>query len=406
MANPRYPIQIPRKKVALKEIVVSDPLDLTGDLNSDVVYLLDGVIDMGAVSIVVPETGLNIAGIGSRVAGLVTSEASHTLFVVPSGSFSGFLMMSDMFIRVDGVGSQVFDLDNQGNQGDIETANFNFLRCTSLGEVANYQQVSFITGFALLSSDDGLTLSGTMDGGIAVFSAIVTDGGTPFPGTILKAGTLLTIAGSVRSDMNALGIADTAAICDFAPANILANAGFQMTGVRVNHLADAFPNMPPSSVKAIYSLCTGTQNTYRGGEWHCSTSVETVIAAANTPVKVAGATTYRDLHHTTGAVSNALTYIGTDEISIIINATVSFTGTTNNVINVLMRLWDDSASAYVDISESGGATLNAGGRAEDVALVGTVHWNTNDRIELWVENQTAAQNVTMAINGQVIASER
>lgn len=77
-----------------------------------------------------------------------------------------------------------------------------------------------------------------------------------------------------------------------------------------------------------------------------------------------------------------------------------------DVINIYVRQWDNSASGYIDLSETAGSTLNASGRAEGVAFnaIGTL--NNSDRIELWVENESGARNVTAELNGYVILSER
>lgn len=85
---------------------------------------------------------------------------------------------------------------------------------------------------------------------------------------------------------------------------------------------------------------------------------------------------------------------------------LSFSGTNSDVINIYVRKWDDSASSYVDLSETAGSTLNSAGRAEGVSFnaIGTL--DNNDRIELWVENETAARDVTALQNGYVILSER
>lgn len=60
----------------------------------------------------------------------------------------------------------------------------------------------------------------------------------------------------------------------------------------------------------------------------------------------------------------------------------------------------------VDLAESGRHTLNLGGRAEGVSIHGFTNLDTGDRIEIWVENYTAARNVTAQLDGNVSILER
>lgn len=384
---------------------VTGPSDLIGELRSDVVYLIDGTIDMGANSIKVPQGGLFLRSLDFGVGGLTTSEPSYTLFVDPDIGYAGDLFMRDMFVTVSGAGSQVFNLDNQGNGGAVECTDFNFVSCTSLGTLTAYRQ-GLWSNWATIACTDGLTMDGTWAGGFAILTAIIVSAGTAFTGTLLKAGGSLVVNGSIRSDLNALQIDSTGAISDFAPANVTNDAEFRMSGVRCNPAATPFPNMPASSVKAKFSNCVGFRNTYVGAQWSVTTEAATTISAANTLVKVAGTTTYADQNWFDNTTDNAMRYIGSDQIGVIIHGELSFTGTNGNQINVVVRHWVDSTSSYENLSETGPFTMNAGGRAENVGLHAFCDFAQNDRLEVWVENQTAANNVTAKLGGILSINER
>lgn len=386
-------------------IRVTRPEDLAGDLRSDVVYIVDGIVDMGDTQIKVPQNGLAIQGFDFGTSGLTTSQASHTLFIDPDTGYAGDVFLRNMFVTVSGAGSQVFDLDNQQNGGAVECTDFNFVSCTSLGTLNNYRQ-GLWSDFALVSCTTGITMDGTWSGGFAILTAIIVSAGTPFTGTVLCAGASLVVNGSIRSDLNALQIDSTGEISDFAPANIANDAEFRMIGVRCNPAATPFPNMPASSVKARFSNCVGFRNTYVGAQWSVTTEATTTIAAANTPVKVAGTTTYADQNWFDNTTDNAFRYIGSDQIGVIIHGEISFTGTNGNQINVILRHWIDSTSSYDDLAESGPFTMNAGGRAENVGLHAFCDFDQNDRLEVWVENQTAANDVTAKLGGIISINER
>lgn len=50
--------------------------------------------------------------------------------------------------------------------------------------------------------------------------------------------------------------------------------------------------------------------------------------------------------------------------------------------------------------------MNAGGRAENVGLHAFCDFDQNDRLEVWVENQTAANDVTAKLGGIISINER
>lgn len=382
---------------------VTGPGDLSGDLRSDVVYFIDGNIDMGATQIKVPQGGLTLRGLGRDVSSIFSAENSYTMFIDPDVGYAGDIFMQDMFLTVSGTGSQVYDLDNQQNGGAAECVNFNFVGCTSLGTLNNYRQ-GLWDDFALIACADGLTIDGTWSGGFAILTSVVVSAGTPFTGTVLKKGASLVVNGSIRSDINALQLDGTGAVCDFEPTNITNDAEFRMIGVRTNAASTSFPNMPSSSVKARFSNCVGTRNTYVGGQWKITATASTSTTAA-TPVKIAGTTTYDDLQWFSQTTDNAFVYDGTDDIEVNIIADLSFDGTNGHKIKTLIRKWDDSASSYVTIASSGQQTMSAGNRVDVTSIHGFAMLSTNDRIEMWVENDSNG-SVTAALDGLVSINER
>lgn len=386
------------------QVIVTKPSDLSGDLQSDVVYMVDGVVNMLGQSITVPQGGLTIYGLDMNISGLVTDEDNHTLFI-DDGVYAGNLFLRGLYVEVSGNNSSPADLNNDGNGGAIEGTDFNFLNCSSFGVYDGYRQ-GFLNNFAAIRCEDGLTMEGTWSGGFRITASIIVSAGVAFDGTFLKKGSALSIEGSVLSDLNALQLDDAGAVCDFEPANIVNDTEFLMTGVRVNKNADSFPNMPASSTKAKFTNCVGTENTHIGGQWSIGTEVSTSITTAGVAVKLAGVTPYSDLQHFTGAADNAITYAGTDQVDVAINGVIALSGTNNHVANLIIRQWDDSASSFIDLFDSGGDTLNAGGRASGISLVSTARMDTNDRIEIWVKGSVNSSALTAKLGGTIIISER
>lgn len=397
-----YPRQTKRKPFS--EVIVNSAAQLTGTLKSGVIYVIDGVIDIGSDSINVPSGGLFIQGLGFGVSKITTNEASATIFSY-TDSHSGDLFVYGVELEATGAGSKVFDLDNAENFGAVECVDTNFLNCKSLGTLANYRQ-GLWSNLALLFCVDGLELDGNWAGGFRATTSVIV-GGT-FTGTVFKAGANLAMSGRFITDMNALSLHDSGAFCDFAPSDIVNKASFLVRGMSVNSDANSFPNMPTSSVKARFSGCTGIRNTYVGGFWKATAEAETTISAVDTPVKIAGTTTYEDLNWFSNTTDNAFVYDGDDEVGAVVHAELSFTGGANDQINVVLRHWVDSSSSWVDLAESGPQTMNQGGgnRAENVAVHAFCDYNNNDRLEVWVENLTDSDNITMKTGGIVSIQER
>lgn len=116
----------------------------------------------------------------------------------------------------------------------------------------------------------------------------------------------------------------------------------------------------------------------------------TVIAAANTPVKVAGSFTDESSQHFTIASDGRITYNGIRDITIPIDA----------AITAISENGTDDIALY--FAKNGTVIANSGGDAEIQAVDPTrlsilwqLSFSTNDYFELFVENQTDTSNITI-----------
>lgn len=144
--------------------------------------------------------------------------------------------------------------------------------------------------------------------------------------------------------------------------------------------------------KEWYVECPGLASERDGvaaGNVYVTTPVATAIGTVNTPVKVAGTTTGINLFRTTSLGNNNITYTGAKTRYFTYNASISFTASGNNQI----------ASFYiykngVKLPESKQSRkIGTGADVGSISISGVTQLNSNDYLEVWVEND-ALNNVT------------
>lgn len=386
----------------LTVVYVVDATQLAGTLDSSKLYVIDGVVDTGSTSIVVPPDGLNIAGLGFGISKLLSTDNDYTLFVTDGVTYSGDLFLTDIDITVSGTGSKVFELDNEENSHAVEWNTTNFISCTSLGTLTGYRQ-GLSRNVAWISCSDGLTMAGPWAGGWAAVDSIII--GAPMTtGTLFKAGAGLVIGGSFRSNVNILDLGTSGGIfCDFAPSNFTLDAGFDLSDVRANPAANNLPNMPATSVKASITNSPGLSNTFPGATASPEANSEVVVSVADTLYQLTGAMTLADSYWFSLANTNGLRLDSSNVLEISAIGTLSFTGTSNNVMAVRLRQYDASDDSYINIGPEYRTTLNggpAGDRAENVTFHALASLSQNDRVEVWIKNISGTGNITLVAGGQ------
>ena len=127
------------------------------------------------------------------------------------------------------------------------------------------------------------------------------------------------------------------------------------------------------------------------GSCYISTPAETTIAGADTPIKAAGTTTALQSNNFTHSGSNRLTYTGTTTLYFNVQALISATKAAGSASDVRFAI-AKNGSVVTGMSVSRNVSSTAEGA---MACGGIIQMETDDYVEIWVENLDNADNMTV-----------
>jgi hypothetical protein len=130
----------------------------------------------------------------------------------------------------------------------------------------------------------------------------------------------------------------------------------------------------------------------RGQVYMQGNSTATVIASTATPVLVAGTWTVDLSTNATCTTAGRITYTGTTTQILKINAALSLDPASGSNQNLQVYLYKNGAAIAGSRME---AKINSGEHKE-VSLVYQISMATNDYIEIYVQNSTATNNITVS----------
>jgi len=392
-------------------VVVQTAADFGASIDSTKEYFLDGVIDMTGVSLEVPAGGIYLTGYNFDLSGLTCSDASYTMFTSPAGG-SGNVIMSDLFLTVDGASSQLFDLTSNTGFEAFEFNSVNFINCESLGEITNYRQW-FEQGTGRFGGKPSLTCSGAMNG-IFFRDTILRITEASWSGYLFEEGTSLTFSGRFTSNAN-VDFGANSGFSSFRGSNFTNPSGFQLNNCLISRNGsfdpmdtNLIPNIDSTDLQAFWKDNTGLENTYVGGTITLSTEVETVISTSSTFVDVLGTFTGSDLQHFSTPATNQLRHDGNSprDFQVIVYAIIE--GGANDEIALKVVKFDNSAASDVDVVTQTRSIINVVG-GNDVAIYqinAFVSLDINDYVRLQVANNTDTTNVTLLTDSYLIVKER
>lgn len=280
------------------------------------------------------------------------------------------------------------NLDATGNANQaIDWFGVNFTGCATVGLVKSYSNF-IMTDCALLSSAN-MTFDGTMATvgfDQCLFSGIAGQTTLNFPST-------LTITRRIRviySSFVAFGGA-TAIYVDPAVTFTGGAESYILITVNFSGGATYTGGLTYLSNFALFQNCKGITNTASIGLMSFSNNAtENPIATQAVFEKIEGTTTASSVNQKFSHTNNRLTYTGGITKEFIVTAAVSANSVTTNAAVITVRI----AKNGVTIADSEAqATTSQSGRNETFYCQTIVQLTTNDYIEMFIANNTTANNL-------------
>jgi hypothetical protein len=387
---------------------------LGGTIDSTKEYFLDGKIDTGITSIVIPSTGLSLSGYNFEVSGLFSSEDNYTMFVSDVGG-SGNFIGKDYDIKVDGTSSKVYDLTDATGFNAFEFARVNYSDCSSLGEITDYRQ-GLENGTGRFGGSPSLSLSGTWLGGYRTTTSITRNMSDVTTEPLFKAGTNFTMNSRFLTDMNC-DLGDLQAFLDFAPSNFPNSSTLQLQemimtrgGVLNPEDTNITPNISEADLSSYWKDNVGLNNTYVGASSSVISEELTTIGAGSTWYDLEGIFLTTGAEHFTGNADGELTHDGISPREFEFTASLTIEGTSNNELSIRFMKYDDVTSSFTPLDytiTTRPVNSLVGGR--DVAFFNVVYGGTldqNDYLKLQVRNNSGNNNVTLESGGFFRIQER
>jgi len=398
-------------------ILVTNPYQLAGALDSSKEYFLDGIIDFTGtgLNIEIPLGGLSLRGYNFDLSGIRCDDDNYTLFTSPVGG-SGNVLGADYFIDVSGANSKVYDIVSLTGFEAFEFSRINYNNCTSLGLIDSYRQ-GLEDGTGRFGGSPTLELVGAWSGGFRITTSIVRGLSQAMTEPLFKAGAGFVMQSRFLTDIN-VDLPALAALFDFSLTNFPTPSTVQAIGAIVsrNGVIDAndaniTPNMSAGDLSASWKGNNGLANTFEGG----AIGVTTELATLNSGVAVgefvdvdATAWTATDLQHFDNPQNGELRHIGNSprEYKVLISATAR--SNANNAAAIRVLKWDNSASQFTVVLDQT-RVINSLVGNRDVGFF-EVNINTtldqNDYVKMQIANLTAQNDITIESDSYMIVEER
>lgn len=370
-------------------------------LVSDKVYIIDGQLDITGYSFDVPATGLSLEGLGFNVSSVFTSEENAVIFSSPEGG-SGDLLFKDLAFTCVGTGSKVFAITDVDGTHAFEFQRVNFNGCVDLGYVDGYRQ-GLEQGTGRFGGTPTLEFRGTWAGGYFMDTSIVR-GISDSVYSLFGCAIGQTFASRFYTNANIVVPANVTAFT-FSASNFVNDETLQINGAQFAGPGTVLAGIDQTNTRTRVSTTRGYPNTYVGAFWQCTATTATTFTLINTVTKMLGTTTGSNLEWFSLPGNNDITYDSTELVSVYATFNGSFIGGNNKDFTIRFRVWDDSGSVYVNYSSVRFSTDGNGNYVNLTMHSPRIRVAENDRIEVWVENNSDTSNLTMQTDAQLFVQE-
>ena len=350
-------------------------------LLANTTYFIFGDIDLTGDRLV---CGANTCILGTSSE---TSSLSSTGLVGNPLIFTQFtLPMRHISIVGAEVGCDINSTD-AGTDIAIDWYGVNFDGCTTSVKCGNLSNFVFNVGAIL---NGGKILFEGSIGSIVINSSIFV--GTGAVGEkLLEVAATAEITRRLRVTYSAfVAIGSTVAI-DFSASAVVLNEGYILDTCNFSGGVPYLTGVDSTSNKSLFVNNVGISNSSDIAQYYMhGNATATVISTTGVAVKVAGVTTSAPLTSKFTNTTNRATYAGALNRFFKVSCTLSVESGNNNQVGVYIL----KNGVLLGESEVYGTTSGAG-RAENIVVQNLVSLVATDYIEVWVENATGTQDITV-----------
>lgn len=333
---------------------------------------------------------------GDRLVGssntTILGASSENSILTSTGLGVGVPLLSSIYttpirhIAINDVDTAV-NFDGTSNPSDmaLDWTGVNFVNVPNVGTIKKASNFIFDKG-AFLNSK-GISFDGTI-GTLAFGNCLFNGDG--LLGNILKIESTCSITRRFRIIYSSIIAFGSTTGINVSVSATIPNEGYILDTVNFSgggtYLSGVIDN---GDNKTLFDKCRGIINTNPNSQYYMNGNLTTtVVGSIGVPVKILGTTSNSSLTQKFTDTNNRATYIGAISQVFKVVATLSVESGNNNQIGCYIA----KNGTILPESEVYGTTSGAG-RAENIVIQTKVNLSTNDYIEIFVENETALNNI-------------
>lgn len=347
-------------------------------LADDVAYMFTDHIDLLGSRLVCGDT-TSILGTTSENASITSTGLTSNPIITATTTFPlrNITITSPMGVLFDGT--------SDPTTAALDWTAVNFIDCTDYS-IRLISPANFIYTDGIVVGGTGIIVEGTTGTvGVAESLFVVPNGETGITiGSSTTINTRFRMTNcSVVVQSGGAGLDVHAAAFPLPERFILNNVNFSGSGTYLGS-ADSTSNA------ALFNGCTGITNSASAASYYMHlNATATTITGVSVYAKVAGTTTQSYAKKFTLS-NNRATFTGGIAGTFRIVASIALTSGNNNDVDAAI-----AKNGTVLTETKMRATTSSGGRVESMVAAGIVDLTTNDYIEIWVDNDSSATNITV-----------
>jgi len=383
---------------------LSELKDTQGDINTqnlDFIYTKDDlpIPVSGVITLLANKTYFFLANVDLTGDRLFCNEnvtilgaSSENCSITSSGLGLGVALISSMYtvpirhISINDVDTAL-DFDGLAVTMALDWTGVNFNNVPNIGVVKNASNFIFSKG-AFINSK-GLIFDENQ-GTVSFDNCLISGDGSA--GNIIEIPSTAVISRRFRIVYSAVVSFGSTTAINVSTSATIANEGYILDTVNFSGGSTYIAGVQYNNNKALFRFCRGVSNSTEISQYFANgNTTATTITTISAPVKAAVTTTSSSITEKFVNTDNRSTYVGALTRTFKVQATASLTCGNNRQISAYIF-----KNGVQILNSEAAVTTNGNGRAENVTAQTILELSENDYIEIWIENNSDTQNVTVS----------